>query len=307
MTETERHMSVEKPRADDVFLDSHEAMDAVFGIALVGEVEGYARGFATECWRMLDRLEEELSRFVPYSDISRINRLDRGERVTVGPAAFECLVTARRLYTETYGAFDVTMGTGPLNRSGGPNAPESSRPPRPFPLELDESNHTAGLTEDGVTVDLGGIGKGFALDRLRRLLEEWSIEDAILHSSESTILPCGVPPDSRKRWSVTLRHPDSGETLARLYLGGRAGSGSGAERVGPHIVDPRTGEYELPRRGAWALAPHATTADALSTAFTVMSRDEVEAFCEDHPDVTALLQSDNGLVVRGRECDLEVL
>ena len=95
---------------------------------------------------LVDRLERELSRFLPNSDVTRINHLDAGESTRVAPSTLECLVIARHMFDLTGGAFDVSIGTGLPS------------------LELDPDESTVRATTRGVRIDLGGIGKGYAVD-----------------------------------------------------------------------------------------------------------------------------------------------
>ena len=112
---------------------------------------------------------------VQSSDISRINGLDRGQETAVHLDTFDCLRTALEVQRETDGAFDVAYGSC---------GPWSARPR----FELDEAGHTVRVLEDGVCLDLGGIGKGFALDRLAALLAD-DIPDGARRLSASFPLP----------------------------------------------------------------------------------------------------------------------
>ena len=133
----------------------------------------------------MDRLERELSRFRPNSDISRINHLATGESSRVGASALECLLIARHLYEVTGGAFDISIGTGLPS------------------LELDTDACLVRSTKDGVRVDLGGIGKGYAVDLVAELLEEWGIERALVHEGFSSILALDAPA-GHDGWPLTL-------------------------------------------------------------------------------------------------------
>jgi thiamine biosynthesis lipoprotein len=96
-------------------------------------------------------------------------------------------------------------------------------------------------------------------------------------------------------WPVTLSDPkDRRRTLARVQLAGASISGSGVEK-GRHIIDPRTGEPAEGKSATWSIAPDAARADALSTAFMIMTSEEVKNYCADHPQVRALL------VIQGQE------
>ena len=104
------------------------------------------------------------------------------------------------------------------------------------PLVVDPAQHVAGVLVPGVTVDLGGIGKGYALDRVVEIVREWGIEAALVHSGRSTVYAVG-------EWTVRLRDPTADDhVLGRLKLANAALAGSGQRLHGKHIVDPQTGE-----------------------------------------------------------------
>ncbi|MHC4541958.1 MAG: FAD:protein FMN transferase [Planctomycetota bacterium] len=149
-------------------------------------------------------------------------------------------------------------------------------------LEFDEREHTIRLSASPVRVDLGGIGKGYAVDRVAELLGEWSIETALISGGYSSVLAMEAPP-GMDGWPLTLSDPaDRKKILMRPRLRAGALSGSGVEKGG-HIISPRTGRPVEDRRAAWAAAPNATTGDALSTAFMIMEPDEIEQYCARHP------------------------
>jgi len=141
--------------ARDAHRFQHEAMATVFEVHAVHPDARYAAQAAQAAFDLADRLERELSRFIPNSDIGRINALAAGERTRVGPTTMECLVIARHMFDLTGGTFDVSIGTGLPS------------------LELDTDNVLVRATSSGVRLDLGGIGKGYAVDLMAELLGEW--------------------------------------------------------------------------------------------------------------------------------------
>jgi len=248
-----------------------DAMATTFEILIRGEEHDYARQAAAAASEETRRIEHELSRFIGYSDVSQINRLKSGERVRVGVAVFDCLKLALAVHADTGGAFDVTLGTG-LDQ-----------------LHMDDDEHSVGVSAADVTLDLGGIGKGYAVDRMVEILREWSVEDALIHAGESTASAMG-------RWTVEVRDPKTeAEVMDRVTLCDRALSGSGTLLQGRHIIDPRTGRPAEGALGAWAAAPSAALSDALSTAFMVMSVEEVKRYCDRHADVAAMLVAAEGV------------
>ncbi len=279
---------------------SHEAMATTFEVLVVHPDERYARQAAAAAFDLADRLELELSRFVESSDIWRINHGPAGQPVVVGLAAFECLDISRRIYDQTKGAFDVTIGS--LLKCWRADGAEA-RPPSQEQLkaaqgrtgmgllELSRGQHSVTALVEGVQVDLGGIGKGYAVDRMGELLREWGVDTALISGGYSSVLALDPPP-GRRGWPVSLTHPQrAGQVLAKPQLQKRA-MGSSGLRKGRHIIDPRTGRPVKKKCAAWSSAPEAATADALSTAFMVMSVEEIENYCRDHQEVSAMVVFD---------------
>ena len=276
---------------------SHEAMATTFEVIIVHDDEKYARQAAAAAFDQVNRLEAELSRFIENSDISRINNLPANQPLVLGPDAFKCLQLSRRIYTETNGAFDVTIG--PLlnrrrNDNGSPRVPAEQELHNTHQrigmdlLKLDEDEHTIELSAGPVQIDLGGIGKGYAVDRMAEFLREWSIDTALISGGYSSVLALDAPKGT-KGWPLTLSSPvNRKKVLARPNLQGRALGSSGLKK-GQHIIDPRTKQPVKGKLAAWSSAPDAATADALSTAFMVMSPGEIEKYCSSHPDITAMI------------------
>jgi len=275
---------------------SHEAMATTFEVMVVHEDELYARQAAAAAFEEVDRLEAELSRFIENSDISQINNLAVGESLVLGLATFECLEISRRAYDLTKGAFDVTIGS--LLKcwradDGKPRTPTAEQLAAARErtgadrLILNKTEHTIEVSAEGVQVDFGGVGKGYAVDQMAKLLREWGVDVALIHGGYSSVLALDAPPNM-KGWPVTLSHPRKKETLAKVHFLGRALSGSGL-RKGQHIIDPRTGRPVKGKRAAWSSSPDATTGDALSTAFMVMKPPDIEEYCRRHRDVLAMV------------------
>jgi thiamine biosynthesis lipoprotein len=306
------------PSSPPVRRFAHEAMTTTFELMLVEADAAYARQASLAFFAEIDRLEKILSRFDPCSEISQINRLRPGESVAVGRDAFDCLLAARQACEATGGRFDPTVGPllrywkqeharpgshaeGAFERAlaavgmdrilfaidgedATPGAPETPGAPHRYLIGL---RPEAGPDAPGVEIDLGAIGKGYALDKAWELLADWKIELALLSSGGSTVLAVGEGPD-----------PDSPAGGWRLGVGGLwakpgdvqsvrlrnfAMSGSGTEVKGEHILDPRTGKPGRKALQAWSLGPSATLSDALSTALIMMTPEEIEAYCQAHP------------------------
>lgn len=263
----------------------HNAMATQFEILIDCDDAAYAAGAVQVAWNDLDKLESELSRFREASDIWRIGRLSKGENIPIGFAAVDCLALAQDVKAASGGAFDIAIG--PLYKVWG--APDGSlRNPsekavaealakcRETAIELDIENFRVTARSDHPQLDLGGIGKGYALDQMAALLGEWSIDSALLNAGSSTVLALGHPSHDHEGWTVR-----AGKEYAQtIKLRDRALSGSGFAEKGAHIIDPRNGRpVSTEADTRWASAPNAALSDALSTAFIVLAPDEVEALC----------------------------
>jgi thiamine biosynthesis lipoprotein len=294
-----------KDGGGDVFRFAHEAMGTCFELLIAGKAETYSRQVSAAVFAEIDRLERLFSRFDPSSEVSQINRLKPGVSLRIGLEVFECLQTAARIKIQTQGAFDinyrallkgksgVTAGSGKIKRNM-VKWVELSKTHGGYSVRVRTGK--AGEKRVPLDLDLGAIGKGYALDGLLEILEDWSVKHALIHSGTSTALTIGSPPNRQARrrgWPVGIASGWKCRRAAgKFNLRDRAVSGSGTEIKGEHIFNPRTGRPAAGHLAAWAAHPSAAVADALSTAFMVMETAEVEAFCKVHPDVWALVVID---------------
>ncbi len=150
-------------------------------------------------------------------------------------------------------------------------------------IELDTNDSSVRALADDVRLDLGGIGKGFALDRMAAVVTEWDIQSALLWASTSTVLAKWTKPDAFA-WSVSIG-PEHDRQKIMLVNSALSASGTGVQD--DHIIDPRSGHPVRGRARCWAKAPSATESDALSTAFMVMSDTEIMEYCKQHPHVSS--------------------
>lgn len=271
-----------------------EAMATRFELVLHGDDEVRLRAAGEEALAEVKRLDAQLSFYRPSSDISRINAQAATGPVRVEARLFRLLQTARRLHAETDGAFDPTVA--PLMRCWGfvndtgrlPDAEalaEARSRTGMHLVTLHEADFTVAFARPGVQLDLGAIGKGYAIEEATRILIDAGVQRAFLHGGASTIHAIGVPLDA-ERWNVALPYPDAetstnddvlavvpleNEALSVSAVWGKAFVADGATYG--HVLDPRSGR---PVEGALMAAvagPSATDCDALSTALLVLGRE----------------------------------
>lgn len=266
----------------------HEAMATYFEIVIAGQEQEYARQASAAAFRDLDRLENTLSRYIESSDIARANRIARGECVAITDDTLECLLIAADISMVTRRAFD------PAYASVRPAELAADLPP----FTVDPDAHTLTSLAERLHLDLGAVGKGFALDRMAEVLHDWGITSGTLNAGGSSLLALEAPPSPTERgWDVGLGEGHGHRTIPLL---GSSLSGSGTAVKGAHLIDPRTGQPALRTTRVWALASTAAQADALSTAFFVMHEAEIAALCAAHPSLGAgIAAAGEELIVHG--------
>jgi thiamine biosynthesis lipoprotein len=220
--------------------------------------------------------------------------------VRVTPAVFRLLDQARQVHQASGGAFDITIA--PLVRCWGfmdgtgslPNPDEVARVRHHVGMKhviLDEQNLTVQFDTEGVMVDLGAIGKGYAIDRAVETLREAGAESALIHGGTSTVYALGKPPDN-ETWKVAIESPPGPQLLATVPLRDEALSVSAVwgksfahdGKTFGHVLDPRTGHPVSEALLAAVVLPSATETDALSTALLVLGS-------EGHNSIFALRSS----------------
>jgi thiamine biosynthesis lipoprotein len=240
-----------------------------------------------EAFDEVDRIDRLMSHYKPDSPLSRVNREAAQHPVTVDAELFDFIADAMRYGRDSGGTFDITVG--PLMKAWGffrgdggvPSAQELASARGhvgPGNVILDAAARTIRFTHPGVELDLGGIAKGYAVDRVAGLLRRRQIAAALVSAGGSTIYGLGAPP-GRAAWEVALQDPiDPRHTALTVQLRDRALSVAGSSEKSfeaggvtySHIMDPRTGR---PARGLLSvavLASSGTAGDALDNAFFVL-------------------------------------
>lgn len=275
-------------------------MACVYGIVAYADETVALPRLLEEALDEVDRIDRLMSHYKPESPLSRLNREAAAGPVAVDPELFDLIAEAQRYSRESDGAFDITVG--PLMKAWGffrgdgrlPAAGEldSVRPRIGYRhVRLDEARHTIQFDLDGVELDLGGIAKGYAVDRVVRLLKAGGVSAALVSAGGSTLYALGAPPGSAGStsagWEVTLQDPlDARKTVMTLTLKDRAFSIAGRaeksfERHGvtySHIMDPRTAQPVQGILSVAVLAPTGTAGDALDDVLFVQGVEKSRAY-----------------------------
>ena len=317
-----------EPSAGPTIRVATTAMACEFSVLLNGgetpQLQSTAEAWAaSDVLDQIHHLEDQMTVYRDDSELADINRRADSEAVSVESQLFRLLCQARDIARETEYAFDPTSGPcvalwrecrqdnrlptqeeiqSCLERSGIEN------------IEFDESAETVQYTKAGVELNLGGIGKGYALDVVAKELAEQGFESFLVSGGHSSLIARGEH-NGHSGWPVGIRNPlFPTERLATVLLCDRAMSTSGSgvqhfrhagKRYG-HIIDPRTGWPVDELASVTVLAPTAAEADALSTAFFVLGLEKTQAYCDNRTDVGAWLipSPRRGRALRPVRCNL---
>ena len=298
------------------------AMATRFEVALHGENPVALRAAGEEALHEITRLEAQLSLFKPTSEIAHLNARASEHPVRVEPSLFALLERAQRLSRETGGAFDITVGplmkcwgfTNGTGKQPEPAALEEARAKVGMDLvELNAVDYTVRFKRPGVVLDLGSIGKGYALERATELLRDAGIQSALLHGGTSTVCAIGAPPGATA-WQVAIPNPVKqllnteplkkenpseerplavvslqDESLSMSAVWGK--SFSEGEDVFGHVIDPRTGCPAQRAIAAVVVTPSATESDALSTALLTLGSGGIETILHRLPNSRIMVVS----------------
>ena len=191
-----------------------------FEIVLHGDNPASLRAAGEEALALVEQLEAELSLFRAGSEIARLNARAAREPVRVTPGVFALLQHAQKLSEQTGGAFDITVA--PLVRCWGFMGGEG-RMPRPEEVaearakvgmrlvQLNPDDFTVRFAREGVMLDLGAIGKGYAIERAAEVLREAGVTSALLHGGTSTVQAIGQPP-GEECWKIAIETPSPRRT-----------------------------------------------------------------------------------------------
>jgi thiamine biosynthesis lipoprotein len=300
------HMAKESTGAGEtnaakLFVHSGHAMGTVFTIYLYAQEQELAEIAFAAAFEEVERIEEALSNYRGSSELSRINRLAAHQEVTTDPEVFALLAASLAFSRRSGGAFDITVG--PLMRAWGFFRGEGRCPAEEElhlvrqnvgweKVQLDPAARAVRFSAPGLELDLGAIGKGYAVDCVAKVLREAGVEAALVDAGSSTLYAMNAPPE-KNGWPVRVPNPaDRSETVSSVTLRNASLSTSGSNekffdlggrRYG-HVMDPREGTPVHGVLQTTLVASDATTTDALSNAMFVMGPEPGKKLLASVPD-----------------------
>jgi thiamine biosynthesis lipoprotein len=306
-------------QADDyLFRMSRRAMACHFELLLNAGQYPQAAEAAFKALDLIDELESQLTVYRETSEVSRINQTAFDQAVIVEPRLYDLLKQAAAIHAATNGAYDISAGAlsklwGFYKRDG--RMPADSEVQECLAtvgmqhIRFDDANRSLQFDVRGLEINLGSIGKGYALDRVTEVIEAEGVHDLLIHGGHSSVVARGNHGIAARRdsetspttgWWIGLRHPLLPKRRIielRLQNNAVGTSGGGTQffvhegRRYSHILDPRNGRPVEGTLSVSVLAPTGAEADALATAFFVMGKDAAIDYCRKHEGVAAVIAS----------------
>jgi len=293
------------------FEQSADAMGSTYSVAVYGYDRLQLQSAVQAAFDEVRRLDEMLSNYKQHSEWSEVNRFAADRPVKVSPELFRLLAACLEYSRQSEGAFDITVG--PLMKvwgfyKGSGKLPHRVEVAAVLPkvgyqhVHLDEAAQTVQFDRPGIELDPGGIGKGYAVDRMTEVLVQKGILMALVAGSGSSIYGLGAPPTEPRGWRVQIRDPhDERKTVAEAYLKNESMSTSGSYekffraegKMYSHLMDPRTGYPAQGTSSVSVIAPKTVDSEAWTKPYFINGRqwavkhkprDFRVFFCEDRTD-----------------------
>jgi FAD:protein FMN transferase len=258
-----------------------------FEISVVSEDEQWANNLIDAAIAEIRRIEELLTTFKDTSQTNEVNANAGIRRVKVDKEVFDLIARSIRISDLTQGAFDITYGSidkrlwnFDTTMKALPDKETAKQMVRLINYEnivVDEKECTVFLKEKGMRIGFGGIGKGYAADKAKLLLQQNGVESGVVNAA-GDLITWGTQPDG-KPWTVGIADPNSSHhPFSYLNISGMAVATSGNYekyavidgRRYSHTIDPKTGYPVSGIKSVTIICPSAELADALATPVTVM-------------------------------------
>jgi FAD:protein FMN transferase len=267
-----------------------DAMGSTYSVVVYGSDEARLRAAVEDASEEARRLDHLLSNYIPASEWSQVNREASSQPVRISTELFQLLAACMEYSRESEGSFDITVG--PLMKVWGFYKGSGHLPHRAEVrgaldevgyqnIVLDPKTNTVRFAKDGVEMDPGGIGKGYAVDKMVAILKEDGVTSALVSASGSSIYGLGAPPNE-PGWKIKIRDPkDASKSAAEVVLNNMSMSTSGnyekfffAEgKMYSHIMDPRTGYPSEGMLAVSVVSPKTIDSEAWCKPYYILGRE----------------------------------
>ncbi|MDD4632744.1 MAG: FAD:protein FMN transferase [Proteiniphilum sp.] len=233
-------------------------MGTRFDIIIIGKNKSESEAVWFKIESELKRLDRLLNRFDPASEVSKINNIVEHQQIRVSEEMWQILNNCKFYHQETFGLFDITLKNF-------------------YAIRFHEHNKAVSFSQSGIRIDFGGYGKGYALKRIKGIMEDAAVHQCFVDFGNSSILGVGHHPFG-DAWKVSIENPfDAGQTADEISLRDMALSVSGnTPSYSGHIVHPKSGSPETGRKSVSVIMNDPLDAEVLSTTFSIATESEKE-------------------------------
>ncbi|MEW6129934.1 MAG: FAD:protein FMN transferase [Acidobacteriota bacterium] len=288
------------------YQEARRLMWTTFEIVAYGENQTRLAEAAEAAFEEIERLDHQLSNYSETSELTYINRNAAHREITCEKELFDLLQYALDYSRATDGAFDITVG--PLMKAWGffkgqgrvPDAKALQAVMANVGYEhvkLHSAKRAIRFDREGIELDLGGIAKGYAVDKAAEILRASGVQSALITAGSSSIYAIGTPPNQTS-WKIAVNDPTSrARQVTTLELKDQSISTSGCheksfeigEKTYCHIMNPRTGYPVDGILSATIITPRGVDAEVFSKVVMVSGIDKARAFFKDRKETRALI------------------
>jgi FAD:protein FMN transferase len=280
-------------KASGLYTTSFMAMGTRCDVVLIHNDVTFSERVARVLQNETGQLEHQLNRHIPDSPVSQFNRMASGEIFSPGENLWSILLQCRNYYYSTFGAFDITAS--PVIQLWKDKAAGFAVDPEKLSkameisgfdkLIFDPEHKTISRKTDGMQLDFGAIGKGIALDNMKKILDQFKVKTAFVSFGESSVMALGSHP-AGEYWPVGIPDPYDPSVMLHTFRVKDAFVTTSGTVIRPdndgarnrmHIVDPRTGKAISSRTMVSVMSESAVYGEVISTAWLVLTEKEKQS------------------------------
>ena len=262
-----------------------------------------AEQLAERCFQRIKELDAIFSDYRPDSEVSKLCLKPIGQAHKVSHELFTVIAYAQTISAKSEGAFDITLGTHTKRWRRRSEAQQDQINYQHLKLDPEQKSITL---EKPLSIDLGGIGKGYIVDQLMLLVKDAGIIHAAVIIGGETVIAAAPP--GKKGWSIGIENPEK-QLIGSLLLENTALSTSGDSyqyfevdgKRHSHLIDPSTKQSKINRLNVTTIAPTAMQADGFATALRILSIDNALLLAQTEPALEALFSPHNAVTLKTKQ------